>query len=173
MIRFSHEKFHYQSVSFRWYASVTMISNSGGVALVIHFSNETAVSPNLTLVIRLSNENPVSPNLSLVIRCGDTVIRSLFTEFAFATVNLYLNFLRSNWGPSDATEDQLMPTEVYLMQLRSNWCQLRSNWCNWGLTDANWCNWGPTDANRGQKVTVEHQLRTNWGHLRSCSGTAS
>ena len=73
-----------------------MISNSSGVALVIHFSNDTAVSPNLTLVIRLSNENLVSPNLSLVIRCGDTVIRSLFTEFAFAMVNLYLNFLRSN-----------------------------------------------------------------------------
>ena len=34
-----------------------MISSSGGVALVIHFSNETPVSPNLTLVIRLSNEN--------------------------------------------------------------------------------------------------------------------
>ena len=70
-----------------------MISNSGGVTLVIHFSNETAVSPNLTLVIRLSNESPVSPNLSLVIRCGDTVIRSLFTEFAFATVNLYITGL--------------------------------------------------------------------------------
>ena len=54
-----------------------MISSSGGVALVIHFSNETAVSPNLTLVIR----------------CGDTVIRSLFTEFAFATVNLYVTGL--------------------------------------------------------------------------------
>ena len=70
-----------------------MISNSGGVALVIHYSNETPVSHHLTLVIRLSNENPVSPNLSLVIRCGDTVIRSLFTEFAFATVNLYITGL--------------------------------------------------------------------------------
>ena len=68
-----------------------MISNSGDVALVIHFSNETTVSPNLTLVIQLSNENPVSPNLSLVIRCGDTVIRSLFSKFTFATVNLNVN----------------------------------------------------------------------------------
>ena len=70
-----------------------MISNSGGVTLVIHFSNETAVTPNLTLVIQLSNENPVSPNLSLVIRSGDMVIRSIFTEFAFATVNLYITGL--------------------------------------------------------------------------------
>ena len=68
-----------------------MISNSGGVTLVMHFSNDTAVSPNLTLVIRLSNENPVSPNLSLVIRSGDTVIRLLFSKFTFATVNLNVN----------------------------------------------------------------------------------
>ena len=59
--------------------------------MVIHFSNDTAVSPNLTLVIRLSNENPVSPNLSLVIRSGDTVIRFLFSKFTFATVNLNVN----------------------------------------------------------------------------------
>ena len=61
--------------------------------MVIHFSKEKPVSPNLTLVIRFGNENSVSPNLSLVIRCGDTVIRFLFTEFAFATVNLYVTGL--------------------------------------------------------------------------------
>ena len=60
-------------------------------ALVIHFSKEKPVSPNLTLVIRFGNENSVSPNLSLVIRCGDTVIRSLFSKFTFATVNLNVN----------------------------------------------------------------------------------
>ena len=63
-----------------------MISNSGGVALVIHFSNETAVSPNLTLVIQLSNENPVSPNLSLVIHAGDTRWYTLLTKVALARV---------------------------------------------------------------------------------------
>ena len=65
-----------------WYTLVTK--------LIIQLRNKNHVSQNLTLVIRLSNENLVSPNLSLVIRCGDTVIRSLFTEFAFAAVNLNL-----------------------------------------------------------------------------------
>ena len=63
-----------------WYTLVTK--------LIIQLRNKNHVSQNLTLVIRLSNENPVSPNLSLVIRCGDTVIRSLFSKFTFATVNL-------------------------------------------------------------------------------------
>ena len=68
-----------------------MISDLAFFTMVIHFSKEKPVSPNLTLVIRYGNENSVSSNLSLVIRSGDTVIRFLFSKFTFATVNLNVN----------------------------------------------------------------------------------
>ena len=70
---------------------VAVISKLAFLPLVIHFSKEKPVSPNLTLEMWFGNQNSVSSNLGLVIRSGDTVIRFLFSKFTFATVNLNVN----------------------------------------------------------------------------------